>query len=103
MIQKGIVKSIALEKNILYVRIPIFETAGSQEAIFECRLCTEPGILNGYNVGDVVFVSFESDYLNLPVVIGKLYKGLKNMNNSNTSISGAKFIIISFGFINVAR
>jgi hypothetical protein len=39
-----------------------------------------PGIHGGYEVGDVVFVSFADNSLSRPVVLGQLYRGPSNSN-----------------------
>lgn len=74
MITKALIR---YQKGNKYgVRIPIFEYAGSDaEYIEEATLCYTPGNIEGYKVGDVVFVSFENNQLEHPVILGKLYLG----------------------------
>lgn len=86
MIQKGIVTELNLDRNKITVRVPIFENAGDPPALFECAICNEPGIINGYSVDDIVYVDFENNYLNYPILMGKLYRGLSEASNNNTSI-----------------
>lgn len=76
MITKGIITEIVDEKDKHYfsVRVPIFETSASTEfSIFkEVPLCYEPGNLSGYHLDDVVWVGFENNEANNPVILGKL-------------------------------
>jgi len=76
MITKGEVLSINTD-NTLSVRIPIFESASMtrDNQVVECTICYNPGNLNGYKIGDIVFVAFEDNKIEKPVVIGKLYLG----------------------------
>lgn len=82
MIQKGIVKQLLFDENKISVRVPIFETPGSEEAIFDCNIMIQPGIITGYNIDDVVYVDFENDQYEHPVVVGKLYTGNDNVSHS---------------------
>ena len=76
MIVKGLIKSINFSDNSCRVRLPVFETAASQgEVVVTAIMSIQPGLYNGYNEGDVVFVDFENNRLNQPVVVGKLYLG----------------------------
>ena len=73
-----ITKAIIKEKvgNKFKVRIPLFESAGNlNEIIFTATVCYEPGNLEAYNLGDIVFVAFENNEIKKPVIIGKLYLG----------------------------
>ena len=76
MITKGQVLNINSD-NTLQVRIPLFESATGtrNNQIVKCTVCYNPGNLNGYVIGDVVFVAFEDNEIDKPVVIGKLYLG----------------------------
>jgi len=82
MIQKGIITQLLLEENKVSVRIPIFETTGSQEVVFDCNIMIQPGMVTGYNVDDVVYVDFENNDYEHPVVVGKLYTGNNNVSQS---------------------
>lgn len=61
------------DENIFKVRIPFLEDNTTNEMIFDALLCNQPGEYSGYNVGDCVFVSFENEKLNTPIILGKLY------------------------------
>lgn len=77
MIVKGIIKSIDVQGNTCVVRMPSFETAGNDEIIATATVSNSPGSYNGYKVDDVVWVAFENDQLECPVIIGKLYLGIE--------------------------
>ena len=82
MIVKGIIKSIDYSGNTCTVRIPIFESAANEnEVVISAILSTLPGIYNGYKEEDVVFIAFENNDYDMPVVIGKLYLGVENEKN----------------------
>ena len=75
MITKGQITSIDLSGNTCSVRMPFFESAGNDEINGVATISNTPGSYNGYKVGDVVWVAFENNLMELPVVIGKLYLG----------------------------
>ena len=74
MITKGIITNIDYNTNVCQVRLPIFEQAGSTSAVInEATISTIPGLYNSYKINDIVYVAFEDNQLNSPVIIGKLY------------------------------
>lgn len=77
MVVKGIIKSIDVQGNTCVVRMPYFETAGNDEIVATATVSNSPGSYNGYKVDDVVWVAFENDQLECPVIIGKLYLGIE--------------------------
>ena len=84
MVTKGIIMSVPKgeEDNIYEVRLPFFEDPieNAEEIIYESVLNEAPGILQGYNVGDVVYCAFEDNNMARPVIIGKLFStSLENM------------------------
>lgn len=90
MLLKGIVQknpnnqfgTYSANDTRIYITIPDFESPGSNyHQIIECSMSYTSGNLNPYAVGDIVWVAFEKNQLNIPVVIGKLY--YKNVNNSS--------------------
>jgi hypothetical protein len=65
------------------VRLPLFETASSTVPVeVEALISITPGMFNNLFVGDVVFVAFEENALEKPIVIGKLYTGAAIENNT---------------------
>ena len=81
MITKAIIRNRI--DNKFLVNIPLFQSAGqTDEILLEATLCYEPGNLEAYSKGDVVFVAFEDGLAGKPVIIGKLYLGEeKNIMN----------------------
>lgn len=79
MITKGIILKItsSAEQGVVFqIRLPIFETANElSDFVLDAHLCYQPGNLEGYSIGDVVYVGFENEVLRKPVILGKLYKG----------------------------
>lgn len=76
MITKGVIVNINRNKNKCHVRMPLFETASSSgPVIIEALINHPPGVYNGYFKEDIVFVSFEENALEKPIVIGKMYRG----------------------------
>lgn len=81
MILKGMIKSalkeVALESgNICYkqdVDIYSFKQAGlNNNSVLEALVCFTPGNFSGYEIGSIVFVGFEGDDIDHPVIIGSL-------------------------------
>jgi hypothetical protein len=81
LLTKAIIQSINREGNRCVVRIPLFETASSTTPIeIEALINITPGLFNNLFVGDVVFVGFEENAMEKPVVLGKLYTGASKEN-----------------------
>ena len=76
MVTKAIVTSINRSGNRCKVRMPLFETASSSTPVeAEALISITPGFFNNLFVNDVVFVAFEENAMEYPIIIGKLYKG----------------------------
>lgn len=75
MLTKAIIQSIDYTKNICRVRIPLFENAARNVNIIEAdaQINIVPGIYNSYKTGDIVFIGFEENKMELPVILGKLF------------------------------
>ena len=83
MVTKGQITSINRAGNRCIVRLPLFETASSSAPIeIEALINIVPGLFNNLFVNDVVFVAFEENALEKPIIIGKLYTGASNENNT---------------------
>ncbi len=83
MIQRGKVYGYGKELNKLLVRIPYFEKAGDRnEAIFECLIAVSSGIIPHYKEGDTVYVDFENNDLDYPVVVSKLLTNKLNYEDN---------------------
>jgi hypothetical protein len=56
--------------------MPLFETASSsRHAEAEALVNIAPGLFNSLVVGDVVFVAFEENAMEKPIILGKLFRG----------------------------
>ena len=76
MITKAIVQSINAAGNRCTVRMPLFESAASSMPVeAEALVNIAPGMFNSLEVGDVVFVAFEENALEKPIILGKLFRG----------------------------
>lgn len=94
MIVKGLIKSIDYSDNSCMVRLPVFETAATKsEVVLKAVMLSQPGMYNGYAEGDVVFVDFENDKLNQPIIIGKLFLGPAKENTAPTALSVANLTV----------
>lgn len=85
MITKAIVKETnKIGSNIFKVYIPLLRNANDEEkdAIFDATLCYTTGVMYTLKVNDVVFVGFEDNLMEKPVILGKLYKGDTEDNSS---------------------
>ena len=83
MITKGLIRSINRAGNRCVVRLPLFETASSTTPVeIEALISITPGMYNNLFVNDVVFVAFEENALEKPIVVGKLYTGSANEINT---------------------
>lgn len=81
MITKAIVQYINSTGNRCIVRMPLFETASSTSPVeVEALVSITPGLFNNLVVGDVVFVAFEENALEKPIILGKLFRGAVNEN-----------------------
>ena len=82
MVTKAIVRSINNAANRCIVRMPLFETAANSAPVeAEALVSITPGMFNNLVVGDIVFVAFEENALEKPIIIGKLFKGIANEND----------------------
>ncbi len=75
MLTKAIIQNIDYTKNICRVRIPLFENASRNVNIIEAdaQFSVVPGIYNSYKTGDIVFIGFEENRMELPIILGKLF------------------------------
>lgn len=76
MVTKAYIRDVNRASNTCTIRVPLFETASSTEPIIlEAVMCIAPGLYNNLYVDDVVFIAFEENALEKPVIIGKLFVG----------------------------
>ena len=98
MIQKGIVKEVQHAENRIIVRITLYETAGGNEALFSCVTANQPGIINGYTEVYIVFVDFENNSLDYPVIVGNLYRGLNEIKSRSGFVGDSINVVGSSKF-----
>ena len=78
MITKAIVEQI-IDSSSVNVRIPVLdkiEDASTGVPLGSCQIahiCSLPNIEYNFNIGDIVFVDFEDNNMDNPVIIGYLY------------------------------
>lgn len=90
MITKALIKKTSTDAdNHFLVYIPLLRKANAPEdsAFLKATLIITPGVENAYNVGDVVFVGFEDDQADKPVILGKLYTGKEDKENITTTLT----------------
>lgn len=97
MITRGIIRAVPSGEetyidgklqvdNLFQVEIPTLRTANNttttSTSIFlsDALLCYQPGNLNSYRVGDVVFLTIDEPE-SLPIIIGKMYVGDEDATN----------------------
>ena len=74
MVTAAEIQSIDFTSNSCVIRIPFFETAGTLEPfISTAKICIQPGIYNGYKIGDTVWVDFINGDKEWPIVVGKIF------------------------------
>lgn len=76
MITKAIVQSINANGTRCIVRMPLFETSAYSAPIeAEALVSITPGVFNNLAVGDRVFIAFEENAIEKPIILGKLFRG----------------------------
>lgn len=85
MITKAIIEEV-IDCYSVRVRIPLYnkldgvQSATPKDELSIAPICSIPNCKISFNKGDIVFVSFEEDLIEQPVVIGHLLK--ENMGNT---------------------
>ena len=83
MVTKAIVENI-IDNSHITVRIPVLdriENSSTGTPLNSCQtasVCSLPNIEYNFNIGDIVFVDFEDNNMDSPVILGYLY----GVNNS---------------------
>ena len=96
MLTKAIIQSVDYTKNICRVRIPLFETAARNVKMIEAdaQFSIVPGVYNSYKTGDIVFIGFEENKIDLPVILGKLFVSATDEATSHrVNLSGNSMVI----------
>ena len=83
MITKAIVRSVNKAGTRCRVEMPLFATASSTSPVIaEALVSITPGLFNNIFVDDIVFISFEENELEKPIILGKLFTGATNENST---------------------
>ena len=83
MVTEAVIINIDYNSNKCTVRVPLFETVNTiYPVITEAVFAITPGCFNGYKIDDIVWVAFERNKADLPVIIGKVYKSPTDENDN---------------------
>lgn len=83
MVTKAVVLSVNNARNRCVVRMPLFESASNPTPVkAEALISITPGLFNNIFTGDIVFVAFEENALEKPIIIGKLFLNTTTENNT---------------------
>jgi hypothetical protein len=83
LITKAIIRSINKAGTRCLVEMPLFSTASNPSPVTAKALVSiTPGFFNNLFEGDVVFVTFEENALEKPIIIGKLFTGAVKENET---------------------
>lgn len=87
MVTKAVIRSINGAGNRCLVEMPLFRTSAAAPPVTaEALVCITPGMFGNLEVGDIVFIAFEENALEKPIIIGKLFT---NAGNEGSIRSGA--------------
>lgn len=89
MLTKGLIVAMPSTKygntdNTCDVRLPVFENTSSSNQViaYGAQFVIQPGLYGQYQINDPVWVSFEEDDYEDPVILGKVFTG--NSSESST-------------------
>lgn len=83
LITKAEITSIDYTNNTCTVNMPLFQNASSTSTVSaEALINITPGFFNNLFIGDIVFVGFEENALEKPIILGKLYRGTSIENET---------------------
>jgi hypothetical protein len=81
LITKAIIKSINATGTRCTVEIPLFKSASMTKPVEATALINiPPGIFNNLKVNDIVFIGFEENAMEKPIILGKLFTGASEGN-----------------------
>lgn len=98
MLLKAIVISMAEDTYQVYVTIPVLDGSSSKTDFRNVNkrlatICTVPGCNPLYSTGDVVYVDFEKEDEQYPVVLGMLYRAEKSDSTSDMKVQSLKVLV----------
>ena len=78
MITKGIVQRVDRRGNQFIIRVPLFESASTVNPVsLKAYQCIVPGLYNNLYVGDIVYIGFEENAMEKPIILGKFFKNYR--------------------------
>ena len=96
MVTEAEILSIDYTRNTCTVRIPLFESVNTVfPVVVDAVFAIAPGAYNGYKEKDIVWVAFEQNRADSPVVIGKMYLGATDEHADGGGALTASDIVIS--------
>lgn len=90
MITKAIIKKLCTsEDNHFTVYVPLLRKANAEvsDGILQATMICIPGIDNTLKVNDVVYVSFEDNSYDKPIILGKLYISKEDKKDITTTLT----------------
>lgn len=83
MLTEAEIISLNPNQNTCIVHIPLFDTVGSTQLTnLVAHFSITPGNYGNYKVGDLVWVGFERNKADIPVILGKIYQGVQSEKNN---------------------
>ena len=77
MITKAEVVSVDRTRNSCVINMPLFQNASNPSPVItKAYINITPGMYNNIFEGDIVFVGFEENRIENPIILGKLYRGV---------------------------
>lgn len=98
MITTGIIREVAVNKgnfigNAYKVELNIFQIPGDNDKknyTYTANCAVPGGVYDSFNVGDKVFVGFLNNNKSLPLILGKIYQGVKDEARSIANLNALK-------------
>lgn len=98
MITTGIIREVAVNKgnfigNAYKVELNIFQIPGDNDKknyTYTANCIVPGGVYDSFNVGDKVFVGFLNNNKSLPLILGKIYQGVKDEARSIANLNALK-------------
>lgn len=94
MLLKAQITAINYNTNTYTVHIPYYDLPTSaKESSTIAQVCVPPGLYNGYQVGDMVWIGQEKDQIGDPVILGRLGV-LEQASSSGGTVQGKTLAIM---------
>lgn len=92
MYTEAIIRNIDYNSNKCTVDIPLF---GENAVNIPAKIIIQPGSYNGYANEDKVWVGFEREMYNLPLVVGKIFVDQKSESNASGGASNINSLTVT--------